>query len=278
MTKINKNVNVNSMSLTSNIKKSESSKEEKLKRKSEDKLAIQVRQAITRQNAILRDIKDSQPLKQLGMTDNLSHPSNGLKKIPELPPKPLAMMSSSSSIAPKSKPLPDTPNKNNFLPHNSFKVVARNKPLPPVPPKSVSQSNPQSQPQPQPQFQPQVQTNPQPQPSAIDIPKLGLGVLLRQMALFKNAVGNNSDQINDLIAELNKFSDEDITNTACERFANNGMRVGPDITRLKAHIKKDVKLFASAWMKMINSNSAMKDEPWYDGITEVADSITKKWN
>ena len=274
MTKINKNVNVNSMSLTSNIKKSESNKEEKLKRISKDKLAIQVRQAITRQNAILRDIKDSQPVKQLGMTDNLSDPSNGLKKIPELPPKPLAMMSSSSSIAPKSKPLPDTSNKNNFLPHNSFKVVARNKPLPPVPPKSVSQSNPQSQPQPQ--FQPQA--HPQPQSAAIDIPKLGLGVLLSQMALFKNAVGNNSDQINDLIEELNKFSDEDITNTACERFANNGMRVGLDITRLKAHIKKDVKLFASAWMKMINSNSAMKDEPWYDGITEVADSITKKWN
>lgn len=274
MTKINKNVN--SIGLTSNIKKSESNKEEKLKRISKDKLVNQVRQSITRQKAILRDIKDSPPINQLGMKNKLSEPSNGLKKIPKLPPKPPAMMSSSSSIAPKSKLLPDAPIKNNFLPHNSLKVVARNKPLPPVPSKSLSQSKPQSQPQPQ--FQPQVQAQPQPQRAAIDIPKLGLGVLLSQMALFKNAVGNNSDQINDLIEELNKFSDEEITNTTCERFANNGMRVGPDITRLKPYIKNDVKLFATAWMKMIESNTDIKDEPWYEGVTAVSHEIVEHWN
>jgi len=252
MTKINKNVN--SIGLTSNIKKSESNKEEKLKRISKDKLANQVRQSITRQKAILRDIKDSPPINQLGM------------------------MSSSSSIAPKSKPLPDAPIKNNFLPHNSLKVVARNKPLPPVPSKSVSQSKPQSQPQSQPQFQPQVQAQPQPQRAAIDIPKLDLGALSGQMALLKNAVGNNSDQINDLIEELNKFSDEEITNTTCERFANNGMRVGPDITRLKPYIKNDVKLFATAWMKMIESNADIKDEPWYEGVTAVSHEIVEHWN
>jgi hypothetical protein len=56
------------------------------------------------------------------------------------------------------------------------------------------------------------------------------------------------------------------------------MLVGGNVTRLKAPIRNDIKLFASAWMKMISSNEVIKDEPWYEGVTAVSHEIVEHWD
>jgi hypothetical protein len=264
MTKINKNINVNSIGLTSNIKKSESNKEEKLKRINKDKLANQVRQAITRQKAILRDIKDSPPVNQASLTNKISDPSKSLKEKSKPLPKPPAMMSSSSSIIPKSKSLPDTPNKNNFLPHNSLKMVARNKPLPPVPTKSHTQ--------------PQIQSQPQPQ-MAILTNTLDVGLIAKQMKLFKNAINSQDGSQAELLAEqLNRYASDDkkVSADICREFAMNVEKLARPNFNFTPEIKHALVQFASAWIAMKSAQGDPKGSAWDIVINTMALSIQEK--
>ncbi len=261
MTIINKNRNSNSNSLTSNVKKSESNKEEHLKKISKDELAKKVRHGIERKEAILRKVKESPPIDKPGMTDNLADSKNGINKPSKLLPKPPPKPSPKSSP----KPLPQLPLKTPTMSRPFSFSIQKNKPLPDTP---IKKSKP-------------LPATPlrKMQPAPIEIPKLDLGAIFSQMALFENAVKNNSDQINDLVGELNEvYKDGKVTNTTCERFARFGMLVGGNVTRLKAPIRDDIKLFASAWMKMINSNQVIKDEPWYEGVTAVSHEIVEHWN
>jgi hypothetical protein len=245
MTKINKNRNLNSTGLTLNISKSKSKNEDQLKNTNKDNLIGKIGRAIKQLKIVSNDIKKSPPVNKLDMTKKISDPSSNLiktvpKPLPKPPSKNPAVVSSDNSVAKKIKPLPDT--------------TIKSKPLPAMPSRKM-------------------------QPTPAEIPKLDLGAIFSQMALFENAVKNNSDQINDLVSELNEvYKGGKVTNTTCERFARSGMLVGGNVTRLKAPIRNDIKLFASAWMKMISSNEVIKDEPWYEGVTAVSHEIVEHWD
>lgn len=68
MTNINKNRNLNSTGLTSNILKSKSKNEEQLKNTNKDNLISKIGQAIKQLKIASNDIKKSPPVNKLDMT------------------------------------------------------------------------------------------------------------------------------------------------------------------------------------------------------------------
>lgn len=205
------------------------------------------RDGITRRNAILRKIKEWPPINESGMTDKLSDSTNGLKKIP--------------------KPLPD-------LPHGGLNLkVRQTKPLPPVP--TTHQPLPQIHSQPLSKHQPQ-----QPQPQIAILAKtLDVGLIVKQMKLFKNAINSQDSSQAELLAEqLNKYASDDkkISADICRKFAINIEKLASPNFKFTSEIKQSLIQFSSAWIAMKSAQGDPKGSAWDIVINTMALSVQKK--
>jgi hypothetical protein len=205
------------------------------------------RDGITRRNAILRKIKEWPPINESGMTDKLSDSTNGLKKIP--------------------KPLPD-------LPHGGLNLkVRQTKPLPPVP--TTHQPLPQIHSQPLSKHQPQ-----QPQPQIAILAKtLDVGLIVKQMKLFKNAINSQDSSQAELLAEqLNKYASDDkkISADICRKFAINIEKLASPNFKFTPEIKQSLIQFSSAWIAMKSAQGDPKGSAWDIVINTMALSVQKK--
>ncbi len=240
LTSIDSTIGKNSKAEMDNKLTSQTSQEnEKFKNKTRD--------GITRRNAILRKIKEWPPINESGMTDKLSDSTNGLKKIP--------------------KPLPD-------LPHGGLNLkVRQRKPLPPVPithrPLPQIHSQPLSKHQPQ---QPQSQI-------AILAKTLDVGLIVKQMKLFKNAINSQDSSQAELLAEqLNKYASDDkkISADICRKFAINIEKLASPNFKFTPEIKQSLVQFSSAWIAMKSAQGDPKGSAWDIVINTMALSIQKK--
>ena len=245
MNKINKNRISNSTDLASNTIKSESDKENKIKNQSSNKteeLNNKVRNGIERRNAMTRGIKNTPPINRLGMTNKLSDSSVGIKNAPKE----------------SSKPLP-------VLPHGGLNLkVRQTKPLPPVPTKSHTQ--------------PQIQSQPQPK-IAILAKTLDVGLIAKQMKLFKNAINSQDSSQAELLAEqLNKYASDDkkISADICRRFAINIEKLASPNFKFTPEIKQSLVQFSSAWIAMKSAQGDPKGSAWDIVINTMALSIQEK--
>lgn len=266
MNKINKNRNLNSTRLESNAIKSESDKENKLKKQSSNKieeLNNKTRNGITRRNAILRKLKESPPINESGMTDKLSDSTNGLKKIP----KPLPM----KKIP---KPLPD-------LPHSGLSLkVRQSKPL-----LSVSTTH---QPLPQIHSQVQVQSQPQPRLNFKEIPIKNLPVteMNKQIESFKNATEREGSTVTNLLVEKLNYhlsqeknsgkKSEEISAQICKTFAKYGQKAAGYKYNPKQEIKEELVKFSFAWLTMKIEKKDISLTSWDDAIDNMAMSVFNK--
>ncbi len=251
MNKINKNGILNSTGRASNTIKSESDKENKIKNQSSNKteeLNNKVRKGIERRNAILRKIKEWPPINESGMKTKLTDSTNdGLKKIPE--------------------PLPD-------LPHSGLNLkVRQRKPLPPVP--TMHQPLPQIHSQPLSKHQPQ-----QPQPQIAILAKtLDVGLIVKQMKLFKNAINSQDSSQAELLAEqLNKYASDDkkISADICRRFAINIEKLASPNFKFTPEIKQSLVQFSTVWIAMKSAQGDSKGSAWDIVINTIALSIQEK--
>lgn len=240
LTSIDSTIGKNSKAEMDNKLTSQTSQEnEKFKNKTRD--------GITRRNAILRKIKEWPPINESGMTDKLSDSTNGLKKIP--------------------KPLPD-------LPHGGLNLkVRQTKPLPPVP--TTHQPLPQIHSQPLSKHQPQ-----QPQPQIAILAKtLDVGLIVKQMKLFKNAINSQDSSQAELLAEqLNKYASDDkkISADICRKFAINIEKLASPNFKFTPEIKQSLIQFSSAWIAMKSAQGDPKGSAWDIVINTMALSIQKK--
>lgn len=240
LTSIDSTIGKNSKAEMDNKLTSQTSQEnEKFKNKTRD--------GITRRNAILRKIKEWPPINESGMTDKLSDSTNGLKKIP--------------------KPLPD-------LPHGGLNLkVRQTKPLPPVP--TTHQPLPQIHSQPLSKHQPQ-----QPQSQIAILAKtLDVGLIVKQMKLFKNAINSQDSSQAELLAEqLNKYASDDkkISADICRKFAINIEKLASPNFKFTPEIKQSLIQFSSAWIAMKSAQGDPKGSAWDIVINTMALSIQKK--
>lgn len=240
LTSIDSTIGKNSKAEMDNQLTSQTSQEnEKFKNKTRD--------GITRRNAILRKIKEWPPINESGMTDKLSDSTNGLKKIP--------------------KPLPD-------LPHGGLNLkVRQTKPLPPVP--TTHQPLPQIHSQPLSKHQPQ-----QPQPQIAILAKtLDVGLIVKQMKLFKNAINSQDGSQAELLAEqLNKYASDDkkISADICRKFAINIEKLASPNFKFTPEIKQSLVQFSSAWIAMKSAQGDPKGSAWDIVINTMALSVQKK--
>jgi hypothetical protein len=240
LTSIDSTIGKNSKAEMDNKLTSQTSQEnEKFKNKTRD--------GITRRNAILRKIKEWPPINESGMTDKLSDSTNGLKKIP--------------------KPLPD-------LPHGGLNLkVRQTKPLPPVP--TTHQPLPQIHSQPLSKHQPQ-----QPQPQIAILAKtLDVGLIVKQMKLFKNAINSQDSSQAELLAEqLNKYASDDkkISADICRKFAINIEKLASPNFKFTPEIKQSLIQFSSAWIAMKSAQGDPKGSAWDIVINTMALSVQKK--
>jgi hypothetical protein len=240
LTSIDSTIGKNSKAEMDNQLTSQTSQEnEKFKNKTRD--------GITRRNAILRKIKEWPPINESGMTDKLSDSTNGLKKIP--------------------KPLPD-------LPHGGLNLkVRQTKPLPPVP--TTHQPLPQIHSQPLSKHQPQ-----QPQSQIAILAKtLDVGLIVKQMKLFKNAINSQDSSQAELLAEqLNKYASDDkkISADICRKFAINIEKLASPNFKFTPEIKQSLIQFSSAWIAMKSAQGDPKGSAWDIVINTMALSVQKK--
>jgi len=241
LTSIDSTIGKNSKAEMDNQLTSQTSQEnEKFKNKTRD--------GITRRNAILRKVKEWPPINESGMTTKLTDSTNnGLKKIP--------------------KPLPD-------LPHGGLNLkVRQTKPLPPVP--TTHQPLPQIHSQPLSKHQPQ-----QPQPQIAILAKtLDVGLIVKQMKLFKNAINSQDSSQAELLAEqLNKYASDDkkISADICRKFAINIEKLASPNFKFTPEIKQSLVQFSSAWIAMKSAQGDPKGSAWDIVINTMALSIQEK--
>lgn len=241
LTSIDSTIGKNSKAEMDNKLTSQTSQEnEKFKNKTRD--------GITRRNAILRKIKEWPPINESGMTTKLTDSTNnGLKKIP--------------------KPLPD-------LPHGGLNLkVRQRKPLPPVP--ITHQPLPQIHSQPLSKHQPQ-----QPQSQIAILAKtLDVGLIVKQMKLFKNAINSQDSSQAELLAEqLNKYASDDkkISADICRKFAINIEKLASPNFKFTPEIKQSLVQFSSAWIAMKSAQGDPKGSAWDIVINTMALSVQKK--
>jgi len=252
MNKINKNGNLNSTGLTSNISKSKSKNEEQLKNTNKDNLISKIGQAIKQLKIASNDIKKSPPVNKLDMTKKISDPSSDPKKVvpkplPKPPSKNLAVVSSNNSVAQKNKPLPDTP--------------IKSKPLP-VLPQQIMQSQPQRKPKP-----------------IVLATTLDVGLIVKQMKLFKNAINSQDGSQAELLAEqLNKYASDDkkVSAGICCKFAINIEKLARPNFTFTPEIKQSLVQFSSAWIAMKSAQGDPKGSAWDIVINTMALSIQEK--
>ena len=245
MNKINKNGISNSTGLASSIIKSGSDKENKIKNQSSNKteeLNDKFRKGIERRNAMTRGIKNTPPINRLGMTNKLSDSSVGIKNAPKESPKPLPV-----------------------LPHSGLNLkVRQTKPLPPVPTKSHTQ--------------PQIQSQPQPK-IAVLTNTSDVGLIAKQMKLFKKAINSENTSQAELLAEqLNKnvSDDKNISADICCKFAINVEKLARPNFNFTPEIKQALVQFSSAWIAMKSAQGDPKGSAWDVVINTMALSVQKK--
>jgi hypothetical protein len=215
-----------------------------------EKFKNKTRNGIARRNAILRKVKESPPINESGMTNKLTDSTNGLKKIP--------------------KPLPD-------LPHGGLNFkVRQSKPLPQVP--TTHKLLPQIHSQPLSKHQPQQPQQPQPQ-IAILAKTLDVGLIVKQMKLFKNAINSQDGSQAELLAEqLNKYASDDkkVSAGICCKFAINIEKLARPNFNFTPEIKQSLVQFSSAWIAMKSAQGDPKGSAWDIVINTMALSIQEK--
>ena len=237
MTNINKNRNLNSTGLTSNILKSKSKNEEQLKNTNKDNLRSKIERAIKQLKMVSKNIKKSPPVNKLDITKKISDPSNDLNKTV---PKPL------------SKPLPKPPSKNPALVSSNNSVAQKSKPLPALP---------------QPKLKPILLVT----TSEVSVVNNQI-TLFKDAINSKDAI-----LVKLLVDDLNRYaSGKNISEKTCRIFALHAIKSGNRQFNPNLETKQALVQFASAWIAMKSTQGDVKGASWDVVINTLALSVQRK--
>ena len=178
------------------------------------------------------------------------------------------------------KPLPAPPLK--------IKNTVKPKPLPKPPQQSKTQAQPSPKqtvvsPRAKPLPSPPVLKNKQTTPvnnTPVMFNPLGIGEVIKNMKLFKQAIEGDSELASEIANNLNQCSNrQSVTPHACLSFARFGASTWKDAQNLKPEVRKEVMSFASSWIDLKISQGSMgaHGAVWDQAVTQLAIEVKNNW-